>query len=302
VSNIAKAMGIESSNNPGRPNAISTSLGRLILRSFLLGTFQTAVDAEKALRGQGHKISAETIRRFLKSNKFDSKIKKEALPLTPIRKKNRLAWAKKYRSWTAEDWKKVVFSDETKINRLGSDGKQWTWVKKGDALRDHNVNMTYKHGGGSLMLWGCFTVHGPGFIAKIDGGMDSKLYCDILEGDFMETLKDYGMNLDDVILQQDNDPKHKSKYTTNWMQENNINVLDWPSYSPDMNPIENLWFYLKCQLAAYDTPPTSIAQLWERVGEVWYSKVTSELCLKLINGMPERLEAVIKAKGGATKW
>jgi transposase len=83
VSNIAKAMGIESSNKPGRPTAISTSLGRLILRSFLLGTFQTAVDAEKALRGQGHKISAETIRRFLKSNKFDSKIKKAASRLPP---------------------------------------------------------------------------------------------------------------------------------------------------------------------------------------------------------------------------
>jgi hypothetical protein len=230
-------MGIESSNKAGRPAKITTSLGRVLLRSFLLGKYQTAVDAERSLRGEGFKISAETIRRFLKSNDFDSKIKKDALPLTPIRKKARLAWAKKYRSWTVEDWKKVVFSDETKINRLGSDGKQWTWVMKGQPLRDHNVNMTYKHGGGSLMLWSCFTQHGPGFVAKIEGGMDSKLYCEILQGDFMETLKDYGLNVNDVILQQDNDPKHKSKYTTEWMKNQGIELLDWPSYSPDMNPI-----------------------------------------------------------------
>jgi hypothetical protein len=302
VSSIAKNLGIESTNRAGRKSIITTSLGRLLLRSFLVGEYQTAVDAERALRGEGVKISAETIRRFLRSNKFSSKIKKDALPLTPQRKKDRLAWAKKYRHWTVDDWKKVVFSDETKINRLGSDGKQWTWVMEGQALRDHNVNMTYKHGGGSLMLWSCFTQHGPGFIAKIEGGMDSKLYCEILGGDFLNTLQDYRLNVEDVILQQDNDPKHTSKYTNKWLEENGINVLDWPSYSPDMNPIENLWFYLKCQLAAYETAPTSIHQLWERVSEVWYNKVTKEACIKLINSMPKRIEAVIKAKGGATKW
>ncbi|KAI9300813.1 hypothetical protein BJ944DRAFT_170203, partial [Cunninghamella echinulata] len=92
-------------------------------------------------------------------------------------------------------------------------------VKKGRPLRDHNFNFKYKGGGGSLILWSCFTQYGPGYIAKIEGGMDSKLYCEILGDDFKGTLKDYGMKLSEVLLQQDNDPKHKSAFTTKWIKK-----------------------------------------------------------------------------------
>ncbi|KAI9470082.1 MAG: hypothetical protein EXX96DRAFT_612530 [Benjaminiella poitrasii] len=67
------------------------------------------------------------------------------------------------------------------MNLLGSYGKMWTWVKKGKALKDHNVNFRYKGNGGSLMLWNCFTQYSPGFIAKIESRMDSQLYRRILK-------------------------------------------------------------------------------------------------------------------------
>jgi hypothetical protein len=176
IDRIAKENGIECNERHGRPKKISNVIGRLIIRSFYTSQYITAVEAYKTLRGQGHDISAETIRRFLKDADFDSKIKKSSLPLTFERRKNRLKWAKAHRSWTVEVWKKVIFSDETKINRFGSDGKQWTWVKKGESLQEHNVNFAHKGGGGSLMLWSCFTQYCPGFIAETEGGMDSKLH------------------------------------------------------------------------------------------------------------------------------
>ena len=134
----------------------------------------------------------------------------------------------------------MIFSDETKINRFGSDGKMWTWIKRGRPLKGHNVNHKYKGDGGSLILWSCITNHGPGYIVKIDEGLDAELYCSILGSDYINTLEDYGLNLNDVILQHDNDPKHKAQLTLKWMTKNNEKVLYWPAYSPDLNPIENL--------------------------------------------------------------
>ena len=166
VGSITRQFNFVSSAKNGRPQKIWTTLGRLILRRFGTGEYTTAMDAAKKLVAEGTLVHAQTIRNLLKDNNFDSRIKRPALPLTPARKKARLAFANKYKHWTKEDWKRVIFSDETKIYRLGSDGKQWTWVQRGQALRDHNANHTYKHGGGSLFLWSCITAEGPATLSR----------------------------------------------------------------------------------------------------------------------------------------
>ncbi len=78
-------------------------------------------------------------------------------------------------------------------------------------------------------------------------------------------------------------------------------MLDWPAQSPDLNPIEHLWFQLKNKLNSYPTQPSSIHELWECVQEQWET-FTEEECMKLIESMPRRVDAVLKAKGGHTKY
>lgn len=77
--------------------------------------------------------------------------------------------------------------------------------------------------------------------------------------------------------------------------------MDWPPQSADLNPIEHLWDYLKKRLGEYNEPPTSMAQLWERVQVEW-ENIPASVCQKLIESMPRRVEAVLKAKGGYTKY
>ena len=74
----------------------------------------------------------------------------------------------------------------------------------------------------------------------------------------------------------------------------------WPQ-SPDLNPIEHLWNHLKRKLGEYEEPPRGIQELWERVQKEW-DNIGVEECRKLIESMPRRVEAVVKAKGGHTKY
>ena len=80
-----------------------------------------------------------------------------------------------------EDWKHVIWSDKTKINCIGSDGRKWAWKRAGEGLSDRLVEGTVKFGGGSVMLWGCMTWEGVGFAHGIEDKMDADLYFQILE-------------------------------------------------------------------------------------------------------------------------
>ena len=118
-----------------------------------------------------------------------------------------LDFAHAHKDWTQDGWKRVVWSDETKINCLGSDERKWVWKKSGEGLSDRLVEGTVKFGGGSIMIWGCMTWEGVGYAAKIDGRMDSDVYIQILKDELLNSLKHHGLNPPDIIFQQDNDPK-----------------------------------------------------------------------------------------------
>jgi len=294
-SHLSKSLG-------GRPTKLSSANIRHAQRLISSGKADTAVDVAKALRTvTNQSLSAQTIRNGLKDIGMKAVVKKKRPFLSKKHKKARMDFALTHQHWTLEDWKKVVWSDETKINRLGSDGRKWVWKKPGEGLSDRLVQGTQKFGGGSVMIWGCMLWDGPGYACKIDGRMDGDLYVKILEEDVQASLAYYGKSAEDVIFQQDNDPKHMCKKAKAWFQDNDFNVLLWPAQSPDLNPIEHLWDHVKRKLGAYEIAPKGILELWERVEEEW-NKIEAEVCQNLIESMPRRVAAVLKAKGGYTKY
>ena len=127
-------------------------------------------------------------------------VKKKCPLLSAKHHKACLDYAHAHKDWTVEDWKRVVWSNETKINRLGSDGCKWVWKRLGEGLSDRLVEGTVKFGGGSVMIWGCMTWKGVGYAAKIDGGMDSDLYLQILKDDLLNTLEYHGLNPPNIIF------------------------------------------------------------------------------------------------------
>ena len=114
-------------------------------------------------------------------------------------------------------WRYVLWSDESKIELLGHNDNRYVWRKKGEACKLKNIP-TVKHGGGSIMLWGCFVVGGTVALHKIDGIMRKENYVEILMQHLKTSVKKLKLGRK-WVFQMDNDPKHTSKVVKKWLRE-----------------------------------------------------------------------------------
>ena len=165
----------------------------------------------------------------------------------------------------------------------------------GEKLRDSHINQCVKHPQ-KKMFWGCFSYYGVGSLHPCVGMMRSPQYIEILQRRVVPELEKMYPD-GSGIFQQDLAPCHTSKMVKHFMNEKHIEVLDWPGNSPDLNPIENLWSICKSRLRGVDCTTTD--KLIEALIQVWYRdpKILTD-CSNLVESMPNRVQMVLKNKGG----
>lgn len=286
----------------GRPRLLSEKTKRAVVRRFEAGNLKTSTDGRKYLMENTNLIvSNRTIIRALSGSGLCSYVRPLKPRLEKIHKINRYRWARAMKPLDQDFWDNVIFTDESKYNLYGPDGNKRVWRRSGSPSLDHHFRQVVKFGGGNVKVWGAITSRGVGKLTILDGNMDANMFIDILGTGLAWTLDKRNFNIDGVYLQMDNDPKHTSSATKEWLMSHNIACLNWPSCSPDMNIIEHVWNDVNVRLRDRDPQPRNMGELRVAIDEEWY-KTDPLYIRKLYDSIPTRVMALFGVKGGFTKY
>jgi len=207
-----------------------------------------------------------------------------------------LEFAKKNINRSNTFWNNIIWSAESKFELLNAKKRKRVWRKRGEGLKGVCIQSTVKHGGGNVLVWGCFSKNGVGELVGVTGIMTGDSYINILKENLQKSAEKMGMTT--FVLQQDNDPKHKCRVATEFFNDNNINLLEWPAQSPDLNPIEHLWSILDQKVRrSYKSKKVTFMEELRKQWEL----LPKSLLNALVESMLNRLQEVIDNKGGATK-
>ena len=220
--------------------------------------------------------------------------------LTVEHEHRRLEWATEKSSWSLTRWKKVVFSDESKFC-FGQSRVQYVRRSIGDRYTDRYVCRIPNRSVAHVMVWGAFSSNGHTNLVRIQERLDTQKYIDILEGNLLpawDTIAQAG-----AIFQQDNAPIHSANRTKLFLQHNGIPTLDWPAFSPDMNPIEHVWAQMELKLQREYEDPEDSDQLFATLDVIWNELMDDvNYRVSLITSMRDRVQAVLDAEGGFTRY
>lgn len=254
------------------------------------------------------KISASTVWRVLNQAGYHRRKAWKVIYLKPEQKAVRLQWAKDHKDWKAEDWAWVIYSDEAYVVLGESKGTIYVTRTADEVYHDDCIILKYKQSDLRVMVWGCILKGLKGPMVILDypggsgGGMTAARYQEqvldhVLHDFYQQMCEEWGQ----VLFQQDGASSHTAKSTTAWLDRNQIERIRHPAASPDVNPIEPVWHDLKELIRACKHIPTTLKELKEAVKEAW-DQVPIAKIDKYVTSMEERVQAVIKAKGGHTPF
>lgn len=280
----------------GRPRVTTAAQDRYIRVRHLRDRFTTATSTASSIPWR-RRISDQTVRNRLRDAGIRARRPVRGVILNQRHRQTRLQWARAHRVWPQQRWRTVWFSDESRFLLQRADGRARVYRRRNERFAANCIQEVDRFGGGSVMMWAAISHTGKTNLVHVNGNLTAQRYCDeILQPHVLPFMQNNGR-----IFQQDNARPHTARITTAFLQRNNVDVLPWPSKSPDLNPIEHLWDELDRRVRQRQPPPQSLQQLVNALQAEW-ANIPEQVIRNLTSSMGRRCQAVIDANGGHTRY
>ncbi|UYV61907.1 hypothetical protein LAZ67_1007032 [Cordylochernes scorpioides] len=275
--------------NVGATRVTSARVDRRILRQAVAATQATCTAILQHVQDTlDHSISTRTISCRLVANGLHSCRPLRRLPLTPPNRRQRLEWCRARSTWMTE-WHRVVFSDESRFCLSSDSRRVRVWRRRGERFNPAAIveRPTVRQRG--IMVWGAIAYGSRSPLLRIQGTMTAQRYVDDV---LRPVTLPYLQGVPNALYQQDNARPHTARISQQALQD--VQILPWPLYSPDLSPIEHVWDIIGRHLHALPQP-RSEDELWQMVEREWRA-IPQDAIRTLIDSLPRRVAACIAVR------
>lgn len=283
----------------GRPRATTTRQDRYLVVTSRRNCFLPATNLATDLRmATGVNVTPQTVRNRLRQARLVARRPVLGTPLPERNRQERLQWAVVHSRWIANQWRNVLFTDESRFNLSQADGRVRVWRRTGERHHRNCILERDRFGGGSVMVWGGIHHGGRTQLVIVEGIMTAQRYCDEI---VQPVLIPFMQQHPQFLFQQDNARPHSARLTQTLLQQNNVDILRWPARSPDLSPIEHLWDELGRRIRRNNHQIINIAQLTAALQREW-DAIPLGTIQTLIRSMRRRCVACIDSEGGHNRY
>ncbi|UYV71280.1 hypothetical protein LAZ67_8002483 [Cordylochernes scorpioides] len=280
--------------NVGATRVTSACVDRRILRQAVAAPQATCTAILQHVQDTlDHSISTRTISRRLVANGLHSCRPLRRLPLTPPNRRQRLEWCRARSTWMTE-WHRVVFSDESRFCLSSDSRRVRVWRRRGERSNPAAIveRPTVRQRG--IMVWGAIAYDSRSHLLRIQGTMTAQRYVDDV---LRPVTLPYLQGVPNALYQQDNARPHTARISQQALQD--VQMLPWPPYSPDLSPIEHVWDIIGRRLHALPQP-RSEDELWQMVEREWRA-IHQDAIRTMIDSLPRRVAACIAVREATKK-